>query len=75
LIKKGIAIDEVVKDKMIQEITERYESQTTPIYAAARLWTDAVIDPRDTRTWISLGIEAANHNPDVAPFNMGVLQV
>ena len=75
LIKKGIAIDEVVKDKMIQEITERYESQTTPIYAAARLWTDAVIDPRDTRTWISLGIEAANQNPDVAPFNMGVLQV
>ena len=75
LIKKGIAIDEVVKDKMIQEITERYESQTTPIYAAARIWTDAVIDPRETRTWISIGIEAANHNPDVAPFNMGVLQV
>lgn len=75
LIKKGTAIDEVVKDKMIQEITERYESQTTPIYAAARLWTDAVIDPRDTRTWISLGIEAANQNPDIAPFNMGVLQV
>jgi acetyl-CoA carboxylase carboxyltransferase component len=60
---------------MIGEITERYTEQTSPIYAAARLWTDAVIDPRETRTWISIGIEAANHNPDVAPFNMGVLQV
>jgi acetyl-CoA carboxylase carboxyltransferase component len=75
LIKSGVAIDDAVKDKMIGEITERYTKQTSPIYAAARLWTDAVIDPRETRTWISMGIEAANHNPDIAPFNMGVLQV
>ena len=44
-------------------------------YAAARLWTDAIIDPLDTRTWISMGIEAANHAPIEKQFNMGVLQV
>ncbi len=60
---------------MLQEITKRYDKQMSPYYAAARLWVDAIIDPADTRKWISLGLEAANQNPDIAPFNTGVLQV
>ncbi len=46
-----------------------------PYYAAAHLWTDAIIDPLETRKWISMGIEAANHAPIEKAFNMGVLQV
>jgi acetyl-CoA carboxylase carboxyltransferase component len=47
----------------------------SPYYAASRLWTDAIIDPLDTRTWISMGIEAANHSPIEKKFNLGVIQV
>lgn len=59
---------------MLQEISERYEAQTTPYYAASRLWVDAIIDPVQTRSWISMGIEVANHAPIEKPFNPGVLQ-
>ena len=47
----------------------------SPYYAAARIWTDGVINPLDTRTWVSMGIEAANHAPIEKKFNLGVLQV
>jgi acetyl-CoA carboxylase carboxyltransferase component len=47
----------------------RYDEQVSPYYAASRLWTDAIIDPLDTRTWISMGIEAANHSPIEKKFN------
>src|SRR5690625_2297263 len=73
--KKGEEIDEEKEEKLLKEITERYDKQTSPYYAAARLWTDAVIDPIDTRKWISMGIEAANHSPIEKPFNLGVIQV
>ncbi len=53
----------------------RYDTTISPYYAAARLWTDAIIDPLATRQWVSMGIEAANHAPITKPFNMGVLQV
>ena len=59
----------------MQEITQKYEEQTTPYYAAARLWTDAIIDPLDTRLWISQGIEAANNAPIEKAFNLGIIQV
>lgn len=71
---KGEIIDETKKAELLNEITERYNKQTSPYYAAARLWTDAVIDPLDTRKWISMGIEAANHAPIEKPFNLGVIQ-
>lgn len=71
---KGEVIDEEKKAKLLEEITARYNAQTSPYYAAARLWTDAVIDPLDTRKWISMGIEAANHAPIEKPFNLGVIQ-
>lgn len=60
---------------MLKEITERYDEKMTPYYAASRLWVDAIIDPVHTRKWISMGIEAANQNPDIKPFNPGVIQV
>lgn len=71
---KGEVIDEAKKEELLAEITEKYNKQTSPYYAAARLWTDAVIDPLDTRKWISMGIEAANHAPIEKPFNLGVIQ-
>ncbi|HXH20103.1 MAG TPA: carboxyl transferase domain-containing protein, partial [Chitinophagales bacterium] len=67
-------ISEEDKKKLLKEITERYERQTTPYYAAARLWVDTIIDPLDTRKVISLGIEAANHAPVTRRFNPGVIQ-
>ncbi|TAK46573.1 MAG: acyl-CoA carboxylase subunit beta [Saprospiraceae bacterium] len=58
---------------LFEKINNRYEHQTTAYYAAARLWVDAIIDPLETRSWISTGIEMANHSP-VKPFNVGVFQ-
>ena len=56
-------------------IQRKHEDTITPYYAASRLWLDAVIDPLDTRTWISMGIEAAAQSPATKEFNMGVLQM
>jgi acetyl-CoA carboxylase carboxyltransferase component len=70
---KGEIIDPEVEKQLLAKITDRYNAQTTPYYAAARLWVDAIISPMDTRKWISMGIEAANHAP-VKPFNPGILQ-
>jgi acetyl-CoA carboxylase carboxyltransferase component len=70
---KGEKISDEDKDALLAKITEKYNSTISPIYAAARLWVDAVIDPLETRKWISMGIEASNHAP-VERFNVGVLQ-
>lgn len=70
----GTEITPVEEAKLLEEITARYESQTTPYYAAARLWVDAIIDPMETRKIISMGIEAANQSPIEKPFNVGVIQ-
>ncbi len=75
LKKKGETITKAKEDELFNKIKQRYDNQVSPYYAAARLWTDAIIDPLDTRKWISMGIEAANHAPIEKPFNMGVLQV
>jgi acetyl-CoA carboxylase carboxyltransferase component len=75
LLKKGETITKEKEDKLFNSIKERYDSQISPYYAAAHLWTDAIIDPLDTRKWISMGIEAANHAPVTRAFNMGILQV
>jgi 3-methylcrotonyl-CoA carboxylase beta subunit len=72
---KGETVDEVKEKEVFDKIKARYDEQVSPYYAASRLWTDAIIDPLDTRTWISMGIEAANHSPIEKKFNMGVLQV
>ena len=75
LEKKGEKFTKEIEEALHKKITSRYDTQMSPYYAAARLWTDAIIDPIDTRTWISMGIEAANHAPIEKPFNLGVIQV
>ncbi len=71
---KGQEITAEAEKELLDTITQRYQSQTTPYYAAARLWVDAIIDPLDTRKWISMGIEAANQAPLEKRFNVGVIQ-
>jgi acetyl-CoA carboxylase carboxyltransferase component len=75
LEKSGEPLDAEKEKALFDKIKQRYDNQISPYYAAARLWTDAIIDPLDTRKWISMGIEAANHSPIERKFNMGVLQV
>ena len=71
---KGEQISEAEEKALFDKIKARYDKQISPYYAASRIWTDAVINPLDTRTWISMGIEAANHAPIEKPFNLGVIQ-
>ena len=72
---KGEELTPEKEAELFDQIKAKYDAQVSPYYAAARLWTDAIIDPLDTRTWISMGIEAANHAPIEKPFNLGVIQV
>ncbi|WP_010135103.1 acyl-CoA carboxylase subunit beta [Ochrovirga pacifica] len=75
LKRKGEEITPERHAEILSKIEASYDAQTSPYYAAARLWTDAVIDPLETRKWIDMGIEAANHAPIDTPFNLGVIQV
>ena len=75
LKKRGEKITPEKEAELFNQIKSRYDEQISPYYSAARIWTDAVINPLDTRTWISMGIEAANNAPIEKQFNMGVLQV
>ena len=70
---KGETLSEKDKEELLKKITERYDNQTTPYYAASRLWVDAIIDPMRTREWISMAIEVANNAP-VEKFNVGAIQ-
>ncbi|HYK75446.1 MAG TPA: carboxyl transferase domain-containing protein, partial [Daejeonella sp.] len=71
---KGEEITTEKEEALLKEITDRYDSQTTPYYAASRLWVDGIIDPLETRKVISMGIEAANQSPIEKRFNVGVIQ-
>ena len=75
LKKQGQKIDKKKEEELLKTITNRYNQQTSPYYAASRLWVDAIIDPRDTRKVISMGIEAANNSPINETYNPGVIQV
>lgn len=70
---RGKSIPKEEEDELLKEITDRYNEQLSPYYAASRLWIDAIINPLETRKMISMGIEAANHAP-VEKFNVGVIQ-
>ena len=72
---KGKEVSEPDEQKLLNEIKGRYEKQTSPYYAAARLWVDGIIDPADTRQYISEAISAADHNPHIEEFKTGVFQV
>ncbi|HFK5567273.1 TPA: acyl-CoA carboxylase subunit beta [Elizabethkingia anophelis] len=75
LKKQGKELSAEEHQELLDKITQNYNKQTQAIYSAARLWTDAIINPLDTRKWISMGIEAANHSPITEKFNLGVIQV
>lgn len=75
LKKKGEEITKEKEAELFDKIKSRYDKQISPYYAAARIWTDGVINPLDTRTWVSMGIEAANHSPIEKKFNLGIIQV
>ena len=71
---KGEKISKEKEKELFEKIKSKYDSQIKPYYAASRLWLDAVIDPVDTRKWISLGIEAANNNSVIEDYKTGVIQ-
>jgi len=75
LKKKGEELTPEKEAALFAHIKEQYDEQISPYYAAARLWTDAIIDPLETRQWIAMGIEAANNAPIERAFNLGVIQV
>ena len=71
---KGEVITPEKEAELYNKTKDRYDQQTTPYYAASRIWLDAIINPLDTRKWISMGIEMANHAPILKPYNVGVIQ-
>jgi len=72
---KGLEVSAEEEKKLLENITANYTRQTNPEYAAARLWIDGIIDPGQTRKYISEGIKAADHNPHIPEFKTGVFQV
>ncbi len=72
---KGETITEEDESKLLNDLKKKYDKQTSPYYAAARLWVDAIIDPGETRKVISEALHAANHNPVMSEFKTGVIQV
>jgi acetyl-CoA carboxylase carboxyltransferase component len=72
---KGQEVQPEEEHKLLSEIINRYDQQTLPYYAAARLWVDDIIDPLQTRSVISEAISAANNNPDLPAIKLGVFQV
>ncbi len=75
LKKKGQEIAPEDEAQLLKKITDKYNSEISPYYAAARLWIDGIIHPADTRDVISKGIEVASNQPRMAPYNVGVIQV
>ena len=67
-------MEEKTEKELLKTITDRYNAQTSPYYAASRLWVDAIIDPLETRKVISMGIEAANNSPIKEAYNPGIIQ-
>ncbi len=74
LKKEGKKISDKEKKELLKNIQHSYESKSSPLYAAARLWIDEIIDPVETRKYISRAIEVANNNPDMPEFKLGVIQ-
>lgn len=71
---RGEEITPERETELFNKIKSRYDEQISPYYAASRLWTDAIIDPAETRKVISMGIEMANHKKAEKPYNVGVIQ-
>jgi acetyl-CoA carboxylase carboxyltransferase component len=73
LKKKAEKLDEKVETEIFEKLKAKYEKETSSYYAASRLWVDAIIDPRSTRSFISQALQACNHAP-IEKFNVGVIQ-
>jgi len=71
---KGAQLNQRDETQLYEDTKSKYDEQTSPYYSAARLWTDAIIDPADTRKIISMGIEMADSNDEIKPYNVGVIQ-
>jgi 3-methylcrotonyl-CoA carboxylase beta subunit len=74
LKKSGREITEDEKQALLKEIEDRYKEQMDPVYAAARLWVDGIVDPLEIRSIVSTGIRMAENNPSMPKFNPGVIQ-
>jgi acetyl-CoA carboxylase carboxyltransferase component len=74
LKKSGNVLSDEDQQAMLQKIENEYESKTNALYAASQLWIDEIIEPHQTRKWLSIGIEMANHNAEIPPFKLGVIQ-
>ena len=74
LKSKGEEISKEKEEELFNRIKKKYDDQTSPYYAAARLWVDAIIDPVQTRKWISIGIAASDQNEDIKSYKIGVIQ-
>jgi len=72
--RKGEPVDKAELEAFYKEVHEKYQRETDPLYAASRLWVDALLDPRETRRFLSLALEAASHRADLDPFRIGVFQ-
>jgi 3-methylcrotonyl-CoA carboxylase beta subunit len=72
--KSNKQLNEAEKKKLLEEVINSYEEKSTPLYAAARLWIDEILDPVLTREYISMALEVADNNPDIPKFNPGVIQ-
>ena len=66
-------VDEAAETELHNKIKDRYEEQTSPYYAASRIWLDAIIDPRETRDWLSMGLRVAD-SAQIEKLNVGVIQ-
>jgi 3-methylcrotonyl-CoA carboxylase beta subunit len=75
LKKSGKAITPADEAELLKRIRASYAEQTDPRYAAGRLWVDELIEPVETRAWLSMGLEIAAQNPQIEEFKTGVLQV
>jgi acetyl-CoA carboxylase carboxyltransferase component len=74
LTKQGLELTDEDRAARLADIEKRYAETTSPVYAAARLWVDEIIAPDRTRDWISIGIEMADHSPEIEPLRVGVIQ-
>ena len=72
--RRGETVDKAELEAFYKEVREKYEHETDPLYAASRLWVDAIIDPRETRGFLAHALEAVAHNADIEPFRVGVFQ-
>ncbi len=63
LAARGKGMSEEEEAAFKQPILDKYEAEGNPYYSTARLWDDGIIDPRDTRTVLALGIAASLNAP------------